>query len=270
MKRRFNYTGRKRINEKDVFIEIKKETRNDNELYYFENIFYFDNLDLPSDTRIYLEAYHRTDYMRFNFGTLGKIEEPTEKYLTEFGYFENIKFRVKLVDESEEKGKLLAMADKIKPVLPEGEDDNQSVKSILAVNTDDIGNKIWELDFDEISKPCLTFNSNADEFKNLSRSDSKYFFLIYPYVIREILYHMIFIDGVYNSEDPEIEWHSYWIQFAREMVSDVPDALNYEDISNNLDIEIADVKEWINNVVNEFCISHNEKWNKVLEGIEID
>ena len=184
----------------------------------------------------------------------------------------NIKFRIKLIDESDKKGKLLAMADKIKPVVPEIEDpgDNPNIKPILSVNTDEIGNQIWKIDFDEFSKPCLTFNSSVDEFKNLSRSDSNYFFLIYPYVIREILYHMIFIDGVYNIEDSEIEWHSYWIQFACEYVSDIPEALNIQDINDNPDIEIGDIDDWINSVVNEFCFSHNEQWNKVLEGIEID
>ena len=53
--------------------------------------------------------------MRFNYGTVGNLNIPPNRDLTDIEAGTTPLFRVKVVDKSAQQGKIIAMADKIHP-----------------------------------------------------------------------------------------------------------------------------------------------------------
>jgi hypothetical protein len=111
MIRKFNYTQREKIKRRDTLIaidcsdsspELQVNIRIEN---YREK--------LPPHGVVYVEAYHRTKYERFRFGTVSQLRTPDDLTLKTFTLAdtENVRFRVKVVDETEKHGRIIAMAD---------------------------------------------------------------------------------------------------------------------------------------------------------------
>ncbi|MEM2914410.1 MAG: hypothetical protein QXH91_03285, partial [Candidatus Bathyarchaeia archaeon] len=68
--------------------------------------------------------------------------------------------------------------------------------------------------------------------------------------------HMIFVSGVSSPSDPEHEWQSDWLEFAKRLLpgEPLPDILDPKD--DNFDKDA--IEEWINKIVGEFCLSRKE------------
>ena len=81
MIRKFNYTGRKKIKRSNVRIDL---TRDDGGRRFFNIGLQFDDLELPPDAKVYVEAYHRFGYQRYDFGTVGQLVIPADRCLTGF------------------------------------------------------------------------------------------------------------------------------------------------------------------------------------------
>ena len=111
MIRRFNYTGRKKIPRDSIHITVLKGL----EGREFEANIRAADLDLPADARLFIEAHHKSDYMRFDFGTVGAQRPPADRRLTAFYEGARILFRVKVVAVGDQAGKIIAEADQIKP-----------------------------------------------------------------------------------------------------------------------------------------------------------
>src|SRR6266571_2707793 len=105
MIRRINYTGRRRINREDVKIVIYDGNGGPAK---FDARLELSSYSLPPDAIVFVEAYRQTFLMRFNFGSISRIELPSDRFLTEFESPEGILFRVKVTSKSPEQGKLLA------------------------------------------------------------------------------------------------------------------------------------------------------------------
>ena len=112
MLRRFNYTGRVRLLREDVKFKLKNES---NGAWSFEATLALDEYELPNDALVAVEAYRQTSWMRFDFGTIGAILQPSDRQLTEFDSPEDILFRVRVTSPGtpeEPHGLLLAEADR--------------------------------------------------------------------------------------------------------------------------------------------------------------
>lgn len=256
MKRRFNYTGRMRIPRERISIILNK---NGDTIKSFTVDIDLTGLNLPSNAKVYVEAYHRTENKRFDFGTVENITSPINTSLAELAYTENLKFRVLVVDESLQHGLILAHADKIRPELATDK------RSILPVEFRDIGHQIWRIDFSgEEGAPILIFNRHIPNIENIARSDARFFMFVYPVVIREVLTHMIFIDGIESVHDPSIEWHKEWLDFIKRILPDPPpDILDPRDDAFDEDA----VNSWIDRVIEEFCATRKE-WYEFLDRLE--
>src|SRR5438477_4242186 len=141
MIRRFNYTGRKKIVRDDVAIILTS----DGSVKGFEanlSALGDSKYNLPKDARLFVEAYERTAYMRFDFGTTGTITPPPReaRLLTEFEGSNGIRFRVKVVDCAHD-AQLLAEADGILPLTPEESEQNKL--PLLPVRSEDLGQEVW-------------------------------------------------------------------------------------------------------------------------------
>lgn len=252
MKRRFNYTGRKKLAKDAVKIFINKANGKPKSIDVTLNL---NEKKYPEDTKIYLDAYHKTERKRFDFGKICKIAYPEDLTIDDLAYADNLMFRLMLIDESGEHGKIIAHADRIKP------DDEGDKKSILPVRFDDLGQQIWKLEFTgEEGGPILCINNKIPPLENIVRSDPIFFMYVFPAAIREILMHMIFIDTIENPDDPAVTWQADWLKFAKMI-------LPYEPVPELDPNKIGEVKEdiinWIDQIVEEFCNSRSQEWLSV-------
>lgn len=249
MKRTLNFTGRQKIPRRNVTLLLNRE---DGAARSFTARFDLSGFHFPEEARVYFEAYHRTDQKRYAFGTVGAVTTPPDTSLTNLARIENLKFRLLIVDERGRYGLILAQADGISPVH-EGER-----RPILPVDFRDLGQQVWKVEYEGAEgAPIITLNSRLPNIQTLVKSDPLFLFFVFPSVIREVLTHMVFIDGVDSVEEPSVDWHEDWLQFARMILGGEgpPDTLNAHE-KEHFDEEKA--QEWIDRVVEGFCSSRKE------------
>jgi len=106
---RLNYTGRKKINKEDARFRL----RPGNGETSFDAVIQLNGYKIAEpDARVWVEAYHRTTLMRFDFGRVGLIAPQNDRRLALFHDPNTVLFRVKVTSETgSERGKLLAEAD---------------------------------------------------------------------------------------------------------------------------------------------------------------
>lgn len=255
MKRKLNYTGRKRIKRENITINL---VRQNGRVVSFNLIkLDIDDLGLPPDAHIYVEAYYRTELKRFDFGTVASRVCPSSLSLTDLAYPENLKFRVLAVDPAD--GRVLAHATRISP------EKSARKESILPVEFKDTGSEIWRVEYEgEEDGPILCINRKIPNIESIAKRDPLFFIHVYPAVVREILTHMVFVDGVDSTADPSVDWHRNWLIFSRSLGADPPETLNPADENFDRDATL----KWIDSVVTAFSITHTDKFHKYLQKLE--
>ena len=249
MIRKLNYTGRQKIPRSNVQIDV---TRNDVGERSFDIRLHLDGLKLPGSAHIYVEAYHRSGYQRFDFGNVKQRRIPSDRRLNKLSNSAIPLFRVKVVERSTAHGRILAAIDKIRP----NSLDNQPAdsQSLLYVEYDDLGNRIWELDL-EGNWPTLRLNAGADEISFVAGSDHRFLSLVYPEVVRQILTRILIQD---EHTDPECDddWPSLWLRLVSALPGMTPPPQT----------EKAERERWIEDAVEAFAVRHNmlAKFNKSL------
>lgn len=207
MIRKFNYTGRRTIKRSNIRIDL---LRNEQAKRFFNISLHLEDLKLPSNAHVYVEAYHRTAYQRFDFGTVDKRTVPFDLRLSQFSDSTIPLFRVKVVDKTDTHGRILAAVDKIRPesvdALPAGS------QSLLFVEYEDMGDVVWQLDMDG-DWPVLKLNRRIEEISLVASSDNRFLPLVYPEVFRQIL-HRILIDDQHTDPDCDDDWPSLWLKLA--------------------------------------------------------
>ncbi len=105
MKRRLNFTARKRIDQQRVAVKI--ETREDEAAPAFTVVMDLKGLDLPPEADVIIEAYSGRAVLRFPWGKVGALAPPLDRRLADMPI--NPSFRVKVIKPGAS-GMLLAMA----------------------------------------------------------------------------------------------------------------------------------------------------------------
>lgn len=237
MIRQFNYTNRKRIPRDKVHVLLKDQGEKPPS---FDATVNLADLKLPEPARIYVEAYYRDAFMRFDFGTVGNVKSEDDRTLSEIDNREAIYFRVKVVDPSGEHGKILAEVDGI---IPNSSDGHGARVGILEVKFEEnLGSQPWTLDLSEAAMPVLVVNKRLGS-KEYVRSDDTFFSLVYPAVVREVLTRIIAIDG-YDYDPDDDQWKQQWLYF----VCSLPD-VGLPPAGNEADAQY----EWIDTAVRAFC-----------------
>lgn len=235
--RTFNYTERKRILREDAKITIREDKNG----YFFDVDLSLKEYNLPAEASIYIEAYRQTQYMRFNFGQVGRLRYPEDRKLTIFSSTEGVLFRVKVVADSTPRGLLLAEADQIHPRKLTDDDDSRI--PLLPVTNESLGDDIWRLEF-EGDQTILKVNSNLGEWRILAR-DPMFVSLVYPAVFRLILIRILVQEKHHDTEDLD-DWRSRWLRFAISLpgVCAIPDEKGIE------------LDDWIDDTVAAFSRHH--------------
>lgn len=250
MIRKFNYTGRKKIMRSDVRIDL---LRDGNGKRIFNISLHLDNLELPLSALVYVEAYHRSGYQRFDLGTVSDQKIPSDRRIQNISEAAIPLFRVKVVDKTSSHGRILAAVDKVRP---ENIDNiPTSSQSLLYVEYDDLGNKIWQLDLDG-DWPVLKLNQNIEEISLVASSDNRFLPLVYPEVFRQIL-KRILIEDEHTDPQCDDDWPSLWLQLA----CFLPGMAIPPQTSK------PEQQSWIEKAVESFCVNYHmlEKFNQSLQ-----
>jgi hypothetical protein len=239
MLRRFNYTGRKKIKQEDVPIQLIGKGP---VLEFEADLASIAKYEVPATAKLFVEAYERAAYMRFDFGTVGSISTPprTERLLTEFEGSDAIRFRVKVVDAGHE-GQLLAEADGIFPRTPDETEKDRD--SLLPVRSKNLGEEVWAIEFPESSqdRPVLLVNVEVGNRTALVRSPG-FMALAWPCILRQILKQILVIDE-HSDLDDDADWHCLWLRFGRNLLPSNANPPN----------KAEDASDWIEDVVRVFC-----------------
>lgn len=207
MIRRLNYTGRRRIKRKLVTIRLRREEAGTPS---FDADLDLAGMDLPREAAVFVEAYHGSSYMRFDFGTVGRLVTPDDRRLTDIAANCRPRFRVKVVDCEETFGRILAVADQL---LPLREDEDAAARgNLLPVEYVDLGDQVWRLDLTDA--PTLELNSRIEGLRDIARGDSHFFALVYPEAVRRILRRVILVEEMLDPEYDPDDWRCQWLTFA--------------------------------------------------------
>lgn len=237
VKTKLNYTGRKRIQNSMVNINlIFKEPAPP----AFDAHLDLKTLSLPSDATIYIEAYRNTSRQRFLCGSVKAFALPEDRTLTEVDLDGPILFRIKVVDHSGKNGRLLASAERLK-ALNETDDSGQDY--LLKVSKRNLGKTPWKLTFSEDYRPELMFNLFIPDAINLIKTDHLFKGLVLPPVIREVYTHIFLVCG--GSFDPD-SWQQKWLDFGHQTTGSEP-----HDPSDS-----TAVADWIDDMVETFSDKH--------------
>jgi len=250
MIRRFNYTGRKKILRSRISVRTSRTTGG---LLSFDADMDFEGLSLPVTGKVFVEAYRRAYFRRFPCGTAFSLRPSRETVLDGIDPGTLVIFRVKVVDR---KGRIVAAADRIIPKRAEEEPADRFC--LLPVEFVDLGHAVWRLDL-ESDWPCLQLNSRVDQIRETARSDPSFLVLVYPEIVRQILYRIV-VEEDHNDPgtDPD-DWMSRWLRFVLDLSGRgvLPPCGESEPV-------LQEKLRWIDDAVEAFC-SHHQVLEKFMQ-----
>jgi len=207
--RRINHTKRRRIDKQDVSIRLVEPVSAPPA--FNARVDLSKHESLPTDAKIYIEAYRQTTRMRFDFGTVSKPGfEGGRATLSEFADADAVQFAVKVTGGSgATAGMLLADRDGI-PLTSIGQDTSR--ESLLPTCSSDLGQELWRLDFHN-SGVTLQINNRIPDWKGYATS-AQFRALAYPSVIRQVLTRILIVDEWDDADDSD-DWRSKWLSFAQ-------------------------------------------------------
>lgn len=236
--KRLNWTERRRIGRDQVRISLRTDTGRPTFAAHVAT----EELGLPPDARVVIEAYRQASWMRFDYGTVALPIEPASTWLEEFDPPEGLLFRVKVLGTGTLEGRILAEADQLKAVDPaEAESGRQSLLPTRGVS---LGDEVWRLAIDDGAQPpeLLVNKDLGVEWRTLARSP-QFLWFVYPVILRQILAAVF--EGDLPDPDNTEDWRTRWLRFAQLLPG-----------TGNTPEEGASPEEkeiWIDGVVQAFC-----------------
>jgi len=240
MIKRVNSTGRRRVPRERIRIEVF-----DGDPRTFEAAIDLADFAAPADAQVVLEATCAGSIAisRFHWGTVGKLEPDSNRQLQ--GLFgENVFFSLKIIDRSAQVGRILGLAENIRPVRG-GRKTVTGRRGILPVESADTGWEPWRLEFRN-EDVYLLVNQKIPDLKDRVRYDPQVYSLVYPPVIRQILLRALQVPQ--NEDEASEHWASLWLRFGQKLHS--------EHSRPPADEEEEEQDAWITDVVDSFCKDH--------------
>ena len=144
MLRKLNFTERAKIRQSDVQIALRQDAGG---VLAFDAFLSLSSLNTVSpQAKIYIEAYYRSSYMRFDCGTVAAPAAPADRRLTEIESGHIVRFRIKIVDTTDGRHRIVAAADGITVAAEKPESGGRL--SLLPVNFCDLADQVWRITFD--------------------------------------------------------------------------------------------------------------------------
>lgn len=247
MQRTINHTGRRKIESKEIQINMSEQ---ENGVPVFDVDFSLNREKLPDKGSIYIEAYQRNTLQRFHFGTVGEIQKPENRTLDQLDLTSPALFRIRIVDETEHLGRLIASAERL---TPEGESEEDQRSSLLVVRSRPLGQQTWKVVIDTGGKPELCINNRIPDAIGQLKNNPQFQSLILPAALRQVLMYFL-----WNEDDEEGSIAEEWITFAEHIADERPQVNDPLQLSN-----------WIDDVVERFSDSF-ELCDLLLHKLEVD
>ena len=166
--------------------------------------------------------------MRLSFGTVGSLSTPADTRLTEIDSGGAVLFRVIVVDESAEVGKILAAANHIRPM--DETDDEDDEKAILPLRLRDLGEAVWAIDIESQARPELVLNNRIPLLSERLKSDPLIQGAIIPHAISVVLKA-----AMADEVDDAIEWVQDWRRFAAALLGEeLEDGMDTEELESRI------------------------------------
>lgn len=238
VRRRINSTGRKRIPRDRVSVTILP-VKPDEPLRATATV-RLDGLGFAEDASVVLEAYQGSSAMRFELGTVAAYSVPDPVILHDLDPGAVPLFRLKVVDNDGQAGKLLGAAERLRP---DSDDTPDGRESLFPVRFVELHDEVWNLNIDAAG-PCLLLNFGIPTLKARIVNDPLVGGILLAAALRGVL-ETIVSDSI-ETDDDDDAWKKKWLRYCSEELglSDAPGALSEDDR-----------KDWINDGVRTFCKS---------------
>jgi hypothetical protein len=241
MIKRVNFTGRRRIPRDRVDIEVY-----DGQPRRFHATINLDGFQFLPHAAVVLEATcaGSSAIERFEFGEVENIHAPSDRRLIEI-QGQNVFFSLKVIDRSKRFGRLLGVADHIRPQRA-GKQTVAGRRGILPLEPAELGQEVWRLEFRD-HDVFLLVNKDIPGLVDRAFSDPLFYSAVYPIVVRHILARAIAEDV--DIEEDNDNWPVLWQRFAKNLHPAHEDPPKAEDSEE-------DRNEWIDEVAEAFCETH--------------
>jgi hypothetical protein len=255
MIKRLNFTGRRRIPRKRVDIAV-----HDGQPRTFDAAIHLEGFDFPRHAAVYLEATCAGSALvkRFDFGEVDDIQPPQDRTLADLEG-QNVFFTLKVVDRTEQFGRILGIAERIRPQKA-GKQTVAGRRGILPIEPVDLGQQLWRLDYRE-HDVFLLVNKNVPGLIDRVRSDPLFYAAVYPELVRQILTSAIAENVEPDEEDDR--WPILWLRFGQQLHPAKEKPPKPDDPKD-------DRENWVEEVVEAFCEMHalKDKYIAAMAGSE--
>jgi hypothetical protein len=242
MIKRVNFTGRRRIPRNRVDIAVY-----DGQPRTFDASIDLSGLSLLSQAVVNLEATCAGSTMveRFEFGDVSNVSPPRNRKIAELEG-ENLFFTLKIVDRSEQFGRIVGIAEHIRPERA-GKQTVTGRRGILPIEPSDLGQQLWQLEFRE-HDVFLLVNKDAPGLIDRVHSDPLFYAAVYPAIVRRVLKEAIAQNVEPDEQDDR--WPVMWLRFGKNLHPEKEDPPRSDDPEE-------DVDNWVEQIVDNFCNSHS-------------
>ncbi len=214
---------------------------------------------MPNDARVFVEAYRRFQWNRYDFGTVGSLGARENLDLGDLSYSESLSFRI---FAKESNGRILALAENIKATEEEG------ITPLLPVELDDIGQVLWQLEFtDANGGPVLILNENVPDILSMATNDEQFILSVYPEIMRKVLARIIYVEeNAKRIYDLPEGWQGDWIKLAKTIQpeKEPPEVIDPGDH----DYRQGEVEDWLDEVREEFASKRSTEWRNFIDFME--
>jgi hypothetical protein len=221
--RRFNFTDRKKLATSSMKISLSNETT---ESLKVDVDLDFSGFTQPATSqlglRIMLDAHGRVKFQRHELGSLGQRLIRAGIHFNLFARSEIANFRIKIVDNSSKKGRIVAIS---RPLHLRTQKPEQQ-QSFLPVRVDELDEVVFKVEFVD-QCPTLVLNRNLDSslpggIKNFAVHPA-FVSLVLPEVVRQVLVRYLFVEARAVDDLGHDDAFSDWMRFSLALVPDYPE-----------------------------------------------
>ncbi|MER8508216.1 hypothetical protein NKH91_14645 [Mesorhizobium sp. M0894] len=237
-KRRINSTGRRRVARESIDIRMLEGAPG--EPLKAKASLSLDDLGFPAHAAVSIEAYHRSSGMRFECGTVGALAIPSVLVLDQVDRSGSVLFRVKVVDNDIECGKILGSAERVQP---KSEEDTQGRKNLFPILFRDLVDEVWKVEINPGDRPKLVINTRMPGFSHRLQQNALLQGLLLPAAFRVVLEKLV-LDPDAGEDDDNGGWKEEWLQYCEAELGMSRDVAQWEE---------EERIDWIEESVRKFC-----------------
>lgn len=256
MRRSIGYTKRRELAKSSVEVKLMESEAGKRISLSLASHSAFNRI--PYSSRVKLRVFENHCSETVMFGTLEEVGdgvEPQELVNHEAFSAPSVQLRVVEAD-GEHRGLVLGSTRKW-TLRTEGEDIAGNLnEGMLWLQSKDISNRIWKLEVRDDEQPIVYINSKIRNPYVWAKSDIGFASCVLPTVIREIFDEILLL---LEHSDQQKQWADDWISWAESLLNAKFDRT----------AEDVDQKEWVDNLIDEFCKEH-DLLNQLVRKLEGD